>query len=82
MISTIFVNLPVQDLDKSIAFLGRLASRSTPQCMQETAACMVMGDDIDAMLWTHEKVKEIADKALKVDAQNAYAPKALSRSLE
>jgi len=43
---------------------------------------MVMGDDIDAMLWTHEKVKEIADKALKVDAQNAYAPKALSRSLE
>lgn len=72
---------------------------------------MVMGDDIDAMLRTHEKVKEstnkliadahktlevltalavenkpkvneIADKALKVDAQNAYAPKALSRSLE
>ncbi len=51
----IFVNLPVQDLNRSQAFFQALGFSFNPQFTDETAACMVISDDIYAMLLTHKK---------------------------
>jgi uncharacterized protein len=64
----IFVNLPVKDLNKSMAFFKALGWTFNPQFTDETAASMVISDDIYAMLLTHEKFaaftsRNIADHA-------------------
>jgi predicted lactoylglutathione lyase len=53
----IFVNLPVKDLKKSMAFFGKLGFNFNTQFTDETAACMVVSEDIYAMLLTHDKFK-------------------------
>ncbi|MEU2114680.1 VOC family protein [Streptomyces sp. NPDC016459] len=65
---TIFVNLPVKDLDASKAFFGKLGYSANPQFSDDTAACVVISDTIFAMLLTEEKFasftapgKEISD---------------------
>ena len=50
MISKIFVNLPVRDLDKSMAFFKAVGFSFNPQFTDKTGACMVMSEDIYAML--------------------------------
>ena len=64
MISKIFVNLPVQDLDRSMTFFKAVGFSFNPQFTDKTAACMVMSDDIYAMLLTHEKFRSFAPKAV------------------
>ena len=46
----IFVNLPVKDLKRSIDFFGILGYTFQPQFTDDKAACMVISDDIFAML--------------------------------
>ncbi len=57
MATKIFVNLPVKDLDKSMAFFKSLGYSFNPQFTDSTAACMVISEDIYAMLLTHPKFK-------------------------
>ena len=64
MVSKIFVNLPVRDLEKSMAFFKTLGFASNPQFTDKTAACVVMSDDMYAMLLTHDKVKEFTKKRI------------------
>lgn len=64
MISKIFVNLPVKDLGNSMAFFKAVGFSFNPQFTDKTAACMVMSDDIYAMLLTHDKVKEFTKKPI------------------
>lgn len=64
MISKIFVNLPVKDLDKSMAFFKAIGFSFNPQFTDKTAACMVMSDDIYAMLLTHDKIKQFTGKQI------------------
>lgn len=64
MISNIFINLPVKDLDKSMAFFKAIGFSFNPQFTDKTAACLVMNDDIYAMLLTHNKVKEFTNKPI------------------
>ncbi len=64
MFSKIFVNLPVKELDTSIAFFKTLGFTFNPQFTDETAACMVVTDDIYAMLLTHAKFKEFTKKPI------------------
>ena len=64
MTTKIFVNLPVEDLEKSKAFFAKLGYRFNPQFTDETAACMVITDDIHAMLLTKAKFKEFTKKAI------------------
>lgn len=52
MATKIFVNLPVKDLDKSIAFFTNLGFSLNPQFTDEKAACMVISDSIFTMLLT------------------------------
>jgi uncharacterized protein len=62
MATKIFVNLAVKDLDRSKAFFDRLGFTFNPQFTDQTAACMVIADDIYAMLLTHPKFKEFTTK--------------------
>ncbi len=64
MISKIFVNLPVIDLDKSMAFFNAIGFSFNPQFSDKTAACMVMSEDIYAMLLTHPKIKQFTSKEI------------------
>jgi uncharacterized protein len=53
----IFVNLPVLNLEKSVAFFRALGFEFNSQFTDETAACMVISDQIFVMLLTHPKFK-------------------------
>ena len=50
MINKIFVNLPVKDLDRSIDFFTKLGFKFNPQFTDENATCMIIGDNMFAML--------------------------------
>ena len=56
----LFVNLPVQNLQNSIAFFTALGFGFDPQWTDETAACMLIGVNMFAMLLTHEKFMEFS----------------------
>ncbi|MBP0496000.1 VOC family protein [Pararoseomonas indoligenes] len=55
MARMIFVNLPVTDLKRSIAFYEAIGATVNPTFTDETAACMVFSDSIHVMLLTPPK---------------------------
>ncbi|MEO0828129.1 MAG: VOC family protein [Cyanobacteria bacterium J06635_15] len=57
MATQIFVNLPVENLQKSVVFFTQLGFSFDPQCTDETATGMTVSKDIFVMLLTHEKFK-------------------------
>ena len=63
----IFINLPVTDLKRSMAFYSAIGAANNPQFTDETAACMVVSDTIHVMLLTHEKWRQFTSKPI-VDA--------------
>ncbi len=64
MATKIFVNLPVKDLNASIAFFTKLGYSFNQQFTDETATCMVISEDIYAMLLTHQKFKMFTPKEI------------------
>ena len=64
MATKIFVNLPVKDLNKSMEFFTKLDFTFNAQFTDETAACMVVSEDIYVMLLTHDKFKTFTPKAI------------------
>lgn len=64
MTRKIFVNLPVKNLDRSMTFFKKLGFTFNPQFTDETAACMVISEDIYSMLLTHEKFKQFTKKEI------------------
>lgn len=64
MSTKIFVNLPVKDLNRSMEFFKKLGYSFNPQFTDETAACMVISEDIFAMLLTEAKFKEFTPKEI------------------
>lgn len=50
MAHKVFVNLPVQDVEKTKDFFDRLGFEFNPQFTDENAACMVLSDDGYVML--------------------------------
>ena len=50
MATKIFVNLPVKDLARSVAFFKTLGYAFNPQFTDENATCMIVGEDIYVML--------------------------------
>jgi len=55
MTKKIFINLPVRDLPKAMAFYSAIGAVNNPQFSDDTAACMVISDAIYVMLLTHPK---------------------------
>jgi predicted lactoylglutathione lyase len=64
MINNIFVNLPVKDLEKSKAFFEAIGCTINKQFTDETAASVIIGANIFAMLLTHAKYKEFTSKEI------------------
>jgi len=50
MVNQIFVNLPVKNLDRSVAFWTALGFSFNPQFTDENATCMLVGENIFVML--------------------------------
>ena len=64
MPTKIFVNLPVKDLTKSMGFFTKLGFTFNRQFTDETAACMIVGEDIFVMLLTEDKFKTFTPKQI------------------
>ena len=64
MATKIFVNLPVRDLGKSVDFFKKIGFSFNAEFTDETAACMVVADDINVMLLTHEKFRVFTPKEI------------------
>jgi uncharacterized protein len=64
MARQIFVNLPVKDLDRSVAFFTSLGFTFNPDFTDATATCMVVSDTIFVMLLTEAKFKTFTPKAI------------------
>ena len=64
MTRMIFVNLPVTDLQASMAFYSALGFEKNPQFTDETAACMVWIEAIHVMLLTHGKWRTFTDRPI------------------
>jgi predicted lactoylglutathione lyase len=64
MTTKIFVNLPVKDLKRSMEFFTKLGYKFNPQFTDETAACMIISEDIYVMLLTQAKFKEFTPKGI------------------
>lgn len=64
MSKKIFINLPVADLPRSMDFYSSLGFTNNPQFTDETAACMVLTDEIYVMLLTHKKFADFTSKTI------------------
>ncbi|GLH70170.1 glyoxalase [Geothrix rubra] len=60
----IFVNLPVANLKKSMAFYASLGFTNNPMFTDDTAACMVWSETINVMLLTHAKWRTFTTRAI------------------
>jgi predicted lactoylglutathione lyase len=70
MHSQIFVNLPIADMARSQAFFKALGYTFNPDFTNEQGACLVLGDNLFAMLLVHDFFKTFTGKPL-VDASTA-----------
>lgn len=64
MATRIFVNLPVKDLQQSIAFFTELGFSFNLQFTDDKAACMIIGQNIYAMLLIEERFKDFTNKTI------------------
>ena len=64
MAQKIFVNLPVRDLKKSMDFFRKLGFTLNAQFTDETAACLIISENIFVMLLTEKKFKTFTPKQI------------------
>ena len=64
MAKMIFVNLPVTNLARSIAFYGALGAKQNFQFSDDTAAMMSFSEEINVMLLTHDKYRQFTSKPI------------------
>ena len=70
MATTIFVNLPVKDLKRSMDFFAKLGFAFNPQFTDESGAGMIIDERSNVMLLTHAKFKGFAPNPI-CDAKKA-----------
>ncbi|MGH6860747.1 MAG: VOC family protein [Phyllobacterium sp.] len=66
----IFVNLPVKNLEASKAFFASLGFSFNPDFSDDKAACMIIEENIFAMMLTHERFKDFINNEIS-DAARA-----------
>lgn len=64
MINSIFVNLPVENLKRSVEFFTQLGFKFNAQFTNEHSTCMIISHNIYAMLLEHEKFAAFIDKPI------------------
>jgi uncharacterized protein len=60
----IFVNLPVTDLARSIAFYEAAGASQNPKFSDDKTMCMVFSDTIFVMLLTHDKFAQFTSRPI------------------
>jgi len=79
MSTKIFLNLPVKDLKRSVAFYEALGWTVNKQFTDDTAACIVVSDDIYVMLLTHDKFSGFTSKQIADTSETAQILICISR---
>jgi predicted lactoylglutathione lyase len=70
---SLFVNMPVTDLERSKAFFAELGFSFNPLFTDETATCMLVGEGAFVMLLTREKFAEFSKLPLADPTTHALA---------
>ena len=78
MITKLFVNLPIKDLNKTVEFFTKLGFTFNPQFTDENATCMIVGKDIFVMLLVEKFFKTFTKKEISDTTKNTEAIVALS----
>jgi len=60
----LFVNLPVRDLQRSVEFFTKLGFRFNPHFTDESATCMIVGDDVFVMLLVEARFKDFTKRQI------------------
>jgi predicted lactoylglutathione lyase len=74
----IFVNLPVSDLERSIAFYQSVGAVQNKQFSDSTASMVSFSHEINVMLLTHERFRSFTTKAIADTHTSAQALLCLS----
>lgn len=74
----IFVNLPVRDLGRATEFYKKLGFSPDPRFSDEKATCVVISEDIYAMLLTEPFFKEFTKREIPDTDRSAEAIMSLS----
>lgn len=87
MATQIFVNLPVKDLEKSKAFFASMGFSFNEKFTDEKAACLIIGENIFAMLLVEEFFrsfikKDIADASKFAEVINAFSVESKEKVIE
>lgn len=69
----IFINLPVTDLKRAMDFYEAIGFKNNPQFTDDTAACMVVSEEIYVMILTHEKFSQFITKSISDSKAQASA---------
>ena len=64
MLTSIFVNLPVANLKKSVEFFTKLGFTFNAQFTDETSTCMIVNETVYVMLLEHAKFSGFIDKPI------------------
>lgn len=64
MKTKIFLNLPVKDLNKAVAFYNELGFSTNPKFTNEKGACIVVDENIFVMLLVEEFYKTFTNKQI------------------
>ena len=78
MITKIFVNLPVKDLNKTVEFFTKLGFTFNPQFTDENATCMIVGENIFVMLLVKKFFKTFTKKEISDTTKYTEAIVAIS----
>jgi uncharacterized protein len=78
MSTKVFINLPVTNLPKAMSFYTAIGFTNNPQFTDETAACMVLTEEIYVMLLTHAKFSEFITKKIADTVTTASVINSLS----
>lgn len=74
----LFVNLAVKDLDASVEFFTKLGFEFDERFTDETATCMLVGEDAYVMLLTQAKFEEFTKKPVADPTAQTEAMMALT----
>lgn len=78
MVTLIFVNLPVKDLNRSVEFFTKLGYTFNPQFTDENATCMIISDTIYVMLLVEPFFRTFINKDIADTSKSAEVIVALS----
>ncbi|MBI2508119.1 VOC family protein [Candidatus Woesearchaeota archaeon] len=78
MVKQIFVNLAVKDLNKAINFFTKLGFKFNPKFTDQNATCMIISENIFAMLLVEKFFKTFTKKEITDAKKNTEVLLALS----